>query len=87
MKGPPDSALEQLEDLDYYRNLEPHERVQLMVAVSRAAAAMLRAHPNPELAASYRDPLPASTVAALARLRRISKDRGDRQDLDRPTDE
>ncbi|MBM4379490.1 MAG: hypothetical protein FJ086_09350 [Deltaproteobacteria bacterium] len=51
------------------------ERAELLAALCRSALELVRAMP-PELrerALAHRDPLPASTREALARLRRTAK--------------
>jgi hypothetical protein len=62
-----------LDDVEFYRRLGPRERARLLAEVCRAAAALLRSRSDAERAVAYVDPLPASTTAALARLRRIAR--------------
>jgi hypothetical protein len=52
-----------------YRNLPPEERWRLLAAACRAAARQLAARPDGARLRDYREPLPASTIAALERLR------------------
>ena len=52
-----------------YRGLSPDERWRLVAAACRAAVRQLAGRADAERLRAYRDPLPASTVAALARLR------------------
>jgi hypothetical protein len=51
-----------------YRDMTPEERLEVVAAVCRAAAALLAINPNREQVLAYQAPLPESTVAALARL-------------------
>ena len=52
-----------------YRGLSVEERAQLTAMACRSAARQLRARPDREQLLAYRDPLPESSVRALARLR------------------
>jgi hypothetical protein len=52
-----------------YRGLSNEERVRVLKAACRSAARQLRARPDRERLLAYRDPLPASTIALLRRLR------------------
>jgi len=52
-----------------YRELNVDERRVLLAAACRAAARLLRHRADAEAALSHTDPLPSSTVRALARLR------------------
>lgn len=61
--------LDPAREAEFYRSLTPRERAELLIAVCRAGAALLRSRADAERAASYADPLPESTVRALARLR------------------
>jgi Mg/Co/Ni transporter MgtE len=63
-------ASSQEQEAELYRSLSAAQRAELLVAACRAAAALLRAHADPERAAGYVDPLSESTRRALARLRR-----------------
>jgi hypothetical protein len=56
-------------EADFYRSLTPEQRAELLAAACRAGAALLRSRADAERAASFRDPLPESTLRALARLR------------------
>ena len=58
-----------------YREMTPEQRGALMAAACRAAARMLRSREDAEAALTYEDPLPESTVLALARLRREARQR------------
>lgn len=57
------------EDVAPYLGLDLAERARILAAVCLGAAQTLRARDDRERVIAYRDPLPASTVAALARLR------------------
>ncbi len=59
----------------YYRSLTPEQHAELLAAACRAAADLLRSRPDAERAAAYVDPLPASSIALLARLRAEAKRR------------
>jgi hypothetical protein len=52
-----------------YRGLSSEERGRLMAAACRGAAHQLRNRSDRERILAYRDPLPASSVAILRRLR------------------
>lgn len=52
-----------------YRGLSADERFRAMRAACRSAARQLRARPDRERLLAYRDPLPASSIAVLRRLR------------------
>ena len=56
-------------EVEYYRGLSFAERAQLLVAVCRAGAELLRSRPDAERIANFVDPLPESSSKALARLR------------------
>lgn len=56
-------------EAQFYRALSADQRVELLAAVCRAGAELLRSRPDAERAAQYRDPLPESTLRALERLR------------------
>jgi hypothetical protein len=51
-------------------DLTPAERWRLAVLCSRDAMWAIRTHPDPQRILEHSDPLPESTVQALARLRR-----------------
>ena len=68
------------QEASFYRSLSFAQRAELLAAACRAAAALLRAHPHPDRAASYVDPLPESTVVALTRLRAQQRQRTSRTD-------
>jgi hypothetical protein len=61
--------LDPAREAEFYRGLSPRQRAELLIAVCRAGAALLRSRADAERAASYTDPLPESTIRALARLR------------------
>jgi hypothetical protein len=52
-----------------YRSMSVEQRGELLVGVCRAAGDILRARADAQVALDYVDPLPESTVRALARLR------------------
>ncbi len=52
-----------------YRDLSVEEHWRATAAACRAAARQLAARPDRSRLLAYRDPLPASSVALLARLR------------------
>ena len=56
-------------EVEPYRALTPDQRARLLMAACRAGAELLRSRPDAERAAAFADPLPESTVRALARLR------------------
>lgn len=58
------------EDIAEYAGKTPDELWELTRACARTAAWTLSFHADPRPALEYRDPLPASTIAALERLRR-----------------
>ena len=51
------------------RALTPEQRLAVVASVCRAAMHVLRMHPKRERVLALRDPVPASTRAALRRLR------------------
>lgn len=53
-----------------YREMTADQRQTLLAAACRAAARMLRHREDAEAVLSHVDPLPPSTIRALARLRR-----------------
>jgi hypothetical protein len=53
-----------------YRGLSPTERLRLTAIACRGAARQLAARADRDRLLDHRDPLPASTVSALERLRR-----------------
>jgi len=75
-----DSLLREVAD---YRDLSPEERGRLLAAACRAAARVLRSRPDRDLALETLDPLPESTIKALARLRREAQ-RGQDRGHDEP---
>ncbi len=52
-----------------YRALSPDERWRLVAAACRGAARQLATRADRARLLAYRDPLPASSIAALERLR------------------
>ena len=52
----------------FARALTPEQRLAVVALVCRAAAQTLALNAKRELLLAYRDPLPASTLAALRRL-------------------
>jgi hypothetical protein len=56
-------------EVEPYRGLSSVQRAELLAAACRAAAELLRSRADAERAAAFRDPLPESSVRALARLR------------------
>jgi len=56
-------------EIEYYRSLTQAERADLLVAACKAGAVILLSRPDAERVAAYQDPLPESSVRALARLR------------------
>ena len=52
-----------------YRGLTAQQRWRLLAAACRGAARQLANRPDRERILAYRDPLPESSVAILARLR------------------
>jgi hypothetical protein len=55
-------------EAERYRGMRADEKLELVASACRTAALLLEASPNRERALMYRDPLPASSVAALKRL-------------------
>lgn len=60
-----------------YRGMTVDERRILLAAACRAAARLLGHREDAEAVLSHADPLPPSTVRALARLRREAKRHAD----------
>ncbi len=56
-----------------YRAMSPEERGHVLAMVCRAGARMLLSRPDAREVAALRDPLPDSTVLALARLRALAR--------------
>ncbi|HUT77811.1 MAG TPA: hypothetical protein VM285_09005 [Polyangia bacterium] len=56
-----------------YREMTADQRRTLLAAACRAAARMLRHREDAEAVLSHVDPLPPSTIQALARLRREAR--------------
>ena len=61
-----------------YREMTVDQRQILLAAACRAAARILRHREDAELALALVDPLPPSTVRALARLRREAERHAER---------
>ncbi len=59
-------------EVELYRGLTLEERARLLAAVCRAGARMLRSRSDAERVAEFFDPLPESSIRALARLRRVA---------------
>lgn len=57
------------EEVAFARSLTVEQRVQVVALVCRAALQVLNLNPKREQVMASRDPLPASTQAALQRLR------------------
>ncbi len=57
------------EEVEPYLDATPAQRLAATRACCRSAIGVLRYHFDPERALTWVDPLPDSTVAALARLR------------------
>ncbi|MCC6640364.1 MAG: hypothetical protein IT386_04260 [Deltaproteobacteria bacterium] len=66
------TALDPGADAEFYRGLSPAERGRLLAAACRAGARMLRSRVDAERAAAFIDPLPESSIRALARLRAVA---------------
>lgn len=62
-------------DAELYGSLSPADRANLLAAACRAGAKMLRSRADAERAATFVDPLPESSVRALARLRAMAAGR------------
>jgi hypothetical protein len=58
-----------------YRDLTSQERARHLAAACRAAARLVLARSDARAALEYVDPLPNSTVTALARLRNLERNR------------
>lgn len=56
-----------------YVGLSPEERARMLAAACRAGARLLRARPDAARLLERTDPLPESTVRALARLRALKQ--------------
>ena len=69
------SALDLEREVEPYRRLDPVDRARLLAAACRAGAELLRSRPDAERAAAFEDPLPESSVRALARLRARAAER------------
>ena len=59
-----------------YRNMKPSQRADLMAAACRAAMRLLDVREDRERVLRHVDPLPESSVRALARLRRQAREKG-----------
>ena len=60
------------EEVAWARSLTPEQRLDVVAALCRDAIQLLEMNPKRDLLLQFRDPVPASTTAALARLRRVS---------------
>ena len=69
-------------EIECYAGLTVEERGRLLAAACRAAGRMLRSRADAARAAAFVDPLPESSIRALARLRRAASAR--RRPTDRP---
>lgn len=58
-----------LREVAPYRAMTPRERLELLRAACASALPLLALNKNRERVLAWRDPLPASTQRALARLR------------------
>ncbi len=56
------------EEVAPYRSMSEEQRLTHLAAACRAGAKLLHLREDAAVALNYRDPLPASTVHALARL-------------------
>lgn len=56
------------EDVAWARTLTPEQRLEVVASLCRDAMAILMLNPKSDRVLSVRDPLPESTVRALARL-------------------
>lgn len=56
------------EEVAWARTLQPEERLAVVALLCRDNLTLLNMHPRREKVLAMRDPLPASTLAALARL-------------------
>lgn len=68
-----DNASSLREEAAPYIGLSPTERAAMLAAACRAGAKLLRARPDAEQILERRDPLPASSEEALARLRALKR--------------
>jgi hypothetical protein len=58
-----------------YRDMSPGDRAQGLMATCRTAAALLAARSDAADVLAFRDPVPESTLRALARLRTSARSR------------
>lgn|GEM_PF-1292617 len=65
--GFPDPRALLEEEVAPYRDMTPEERGRDLAAACRAGAQLVLAHPDPAATLRYRDRLPASTRAWMAR--------------------
>jgi hypothetical protein len=61
------------DEVQPFVNASMAERWRATRRCARAARRMLSFHPDPSLALEHRDPLPSSSVEALARLRALKR--------------
>ena len=57
------------EEVAWARGQSPEQRLRVVAALCRDTIALLNMNPNRDAVLAMRDPLPESTVRALARLR------------------
>jgi len=57
------------EEVSWARSLSPEERLRVVAALCKDTLILLRMNPNAQRVLEMRDAVPASTVAALKRLR------------------
>jgi hypothetical protein len=65
------NAISLEEEAAPYVDLSPAQRGAMLAAACRAAVRLLRARPDAARVLEHTDPLPPSTVEALARLRAL----------------
>jgi hypothetical protein len=61
------------DEVAWARSLTPEERLRVVASLCRDAMILLNMNPNRDKILAMKDPLPPSTVAALARLRKTRK--------------
>jgi hypothetical protein len=66
------SDLDPKAEAAFYRGLSAADRARLLAAACRAGARMLRSRPDAQRIAEFVDPLPESSIRALAHLRAIA---------------
>lgn len=70
-----DEAASIAADVAEYRGMSPEGKLALVAAACRSAMKLLAARDDAERALSHRDPLPDSSLRALARLRAEAAER------------